>query len=251
MGKRNDIFKRKYNELDHLCRAKFKMFRDANGEYIQKSAIYEYAEQMPDLYKEKLNNIIKLRNIIEHNDFAEANQNVINDLDMFINMIKSNTNPGKESNFELLSYKNHNIKKMKAAIEDLDLEDEDDIPLTARTIIEDRLYDYIKKLDNSTKLDEAKLIVKRFYSDIENIDDDPIIVHSILDRAIKEGIMEINDALNSALDELKNPFKRHKVKEIAERYIKTLKMCHSTDDIDNIDEIVETACEAIDDVVDY
>ena len=33
---------------------------------------------------------------------------------------------------------------MKAAIEDLDLEDEDDIPLTARTIIEDRLYDYIK-----------------------------------------------------------------------------------------------------------
>ena len=169
---------------------------------------------------------------------------------MFINMIKSNANPSNEGNFELVSYKSHNIKMMQAAISEEDIEDDDEIPFAARSIVTDRLYGYIESLKHAKTLDKAKQIVKNFYKDINNLESDPIIVHAILDREIKEGIMEIHDCLNETLDELRNPFKRRKAKEIAERYIESLKLCHSTNDIYKIDEILEDAQDAFNDLLD-
>ena len=59
MGKRNDLFKKKYNILDKICKAKYDMFYDEYGNRESKSAIFEFANTLEPILREKLKSILK------------------------------------------------------------------------------------------------------------------------------------------------------------------------------------------------
>lgn len=88
MGYHNDLFRKKFNELDKICKAKFDMFYDEHGKRENKSAIYEFAETLDVIDKERLKSIVKLRNMIIHEDVAEVNDDVIKDVTRFIALAK-------------------------------------------------------------------------------------------------------------------------------------------------------------------
>ena len=88
MGYYNDVFRKKFNELDKICKAKFDMFYDERGKRENKSAIYEFAETLDVIDKERLKSIVKLRNMIIHEDVAEVNDDVIKDVERFIALAK-------------------------------------------------------------------------------------------------------------------------------------------------------------------
>ena len=65
-------------------------------------------------------------------------------------------------------------------------------------------------------------------------------------EAKRVAISEINSTLNESFNETINPFKRRKMKEIANRYIRLIEICS---DEDEIDDYSSDACDAIEDVV--
>lgn len=244
MGQRNDEFRRKYNELDHLCRAKYNMFRDGNGKRNNLSAIRVFSESLPEEQGERLRNIIKLRNIIEHTDAAEVNQNIIKQLNMFLAIIKGEYSLKQNVSFDVVSYIKHNSEKMKRALRNIDY----DYDLNNSQIrqIENELTSQIDRLQNAKSMEEAKRIVGKFYNKLDNIDEHPIIKRKELLEAKRVAISEINSTLNESFNETINPFKRRKMKEIANRYIRLIEICS---DEDEIDDYSSDACDAIEDVV--
>ena len=245
MASRNEIFLKKYNELDNLCRDKFQMYRDAKGKREQLSAIYRYAETLPQMYKEKLLNLIKLRNIIAHTDAAEAKGQSIRDLDSFIIMIKKGASPSNPDSFEVASYISHNIKKMKAEIRELDI-DEEEIPFESKRKIKSELDRFLHCLENATDLQKAKRIVRDFYSYIDNIDNHPLIIAGELDDAKNEAIQGLNDSYNDVMDERKNPFVRARAREIYSRY-RTMILGARTED--EVESLLEQGCDALDELL--
>ena len=245
MGARNELFRKKYNELDQLCRARYDMFRTANGRRENKSAIVRYANELPPLQREKLLTIVKVRNDIIHNDVAEVNQSVIRDLDTFIAMVKQG-GKGGSSNFELVSYINLNTKKMNGRIAGLREElDDEDLPYNKRKQLLDKAYSYIDQLKNAKTLDAAKRIVRDFYGYCDNIDDHPVFVQSRIVETRREAIADIHESLNDVLDERVNPFVRNRAKAIAQRYINLINTCNSEEEIEDL---AEQACNALDEL---
>lgn len=243
MGKRNDEFRRKYNELDKLCREKYNMFRNDDGSRNNLSAIIEFANTLPEKEGETLRNIAKLRNLIIHNDMAEVNYNVIKDLDMFIAIIKGKYNISASNPFELVSYINYVVPKMEHTIRNLDL-DEDGISYIDSQKIENDLYVYISKVRNASSLEGAKKVVRQFYNAIDRIEEHPIIVKRDLEEARREAIEEIKESLDETITEIFNPFKKSRAKAIAARYIALINDCTN---VDKIEDYSEEACEKLDD----
>ena len=235
MANKNQIFLKKYNELDVLCREKYNMFRTKDGERNNMSAIREYAYSLPEMYKEKLLNLIKLRNIIAHTDAAQASDQSIRDLDSFIIMVKKNANPKNHDAFDAASYISHNVKKMHAAINEADIDDED-LPFEAKKKIKNDLYGYITKLNNANKLETAKRIVRDFYTYLDNIDDHPLVIAQALEEAKSDAIETLTESYNDVMDERKNPFVRMKAKEIFNRYKNMILKARNESEVENLAE---------------
>ena len=233
MSKRNTVFLNKYNELDNLCRHKFKMFRTPNGERNNLSAIKEYAYKLPEMYREKLLNLIKLRNIIAHSDAAEASEQSIKDLDAFILMVKKNSVPKNPDSFEVASYVSHNVKRFEEEIRELDIDDED-ISFAAKKKIKDELYDFVKSLKAAKNIAEAKRIVRDFYTYIEDVDEHPLILQEELEDYKRESMLSLTESFNDVMDERKNPFVRSKAKDIYNRYRDLINRCKDEESIDDL-----------------
>ena len=174
-SQKNLTFLQKYNKLDQLCRQKFNMFRDANGEHENKSAIREYAYTLSPIFREKLLNLIKLRNIIAHTSAAEASTEAIKDLDTFIEMIKSGKKINDPDEFEAKSYIRNAEKRIKQEIDDLidDIEDEDGA-YKLKAVIKNELGKYLTKIKKAKSIPEAKRIMKDFYEELEDFEDNYI-----------------------------------------------------------------------------
>ncbi len=243
MGQRNDEFRKKFNELDKVCREKYHMFTDANGKYISKTPIYKFAEGLPEKEKNALNNLIRLRNLVEHNDYAEVNINVLKELDTFIAVAKGKYKLNNPKSFELVSYINYNMTKMQNELYELDL-DPEEIPHQLILKIKDELYRSIEQLKKCNDLIKAKGIVRNFHETIDNIDYHPIILENKLQNAKLDAINKITNDLNDALNDISNIDRRNRLKDIARRYIEQINVAN---DIDRIDDLEYDACELIED----
>ena len=213
----NELFLKKFNELDMLCRDKYKMFRLKNGKRNNNSAILKYARTLPEMQRQKLEDIAKLRNLIAHTNTAIASDQSIKDLDAFIAMFKRNDQPKSNKDFELVNYINHNSKKLKWAIRELEIDGED-WSYQIKKRIKDEAYSYVSRLEAAKDMETAKKAVRDFYTFSENLDDHPLVIKNELEDQKRDAIQELNEALYDVLEERKNPFVKAKAKERHKRY---------------------------------
>ena len=144
MGKRNDIFRKKYNKLDQLCRERYDLHRNNDGTRNNLSAIRKFADELVPALREKLLNIITIRNVVAHEEAAEVNEKTIQELDTFIAMAEQKRKGGGGKDFELLSYKTHNEKKMSAVISETYDDLDGEIPFNKRKKILEEAQKYIE-----------------------------------------------------------------------------------------------------------
>ena len=156
-------------------------------------------------------------------------------------MIKKNSTPGDPDSFEVASYVNHNVRKMRMAIDELEI-DEEDIPFSAKKRIKDELYSFIDKLEKAKDLNKAKRIVRDFYNYCNNIDDHPVFVTQSLNDTKDIAIEQLNDAFNDVMDERINPFVKMKAKSVFNRYREMILKARTEEEVETL---AERGCDAL------
>ena len=247
MGKATkDLFREKYDELDKLCQEKYNKSLTAEMRRKNITPIRMFAESLTLKKKECLLNIISIRKTLQYDDLTKIYYDSIKDLDEFIFIIKGNHPPKRSDDGpDLAVFIEKKVAKMKTALENKLNCECSGLPIETINRLEDEFYNYIEELQQAKEFATAKKTIKKFYYELEKIEQRPVFLEWEKEETRTECIEDIQDELDEVLDEIDNPFKRIRAREIANRYILLIKACQ---DSERMERFAEDAIDALDDL---
>jgi len=243
-------FNEKFNVLDQLCRKKYPEYDSREKPF---EPLRQFKSTLDKTGSKHLENLIDARNILSHSPvpLISIEKGAINLLDGFINGLRRQAQYGSDAPIdpELEKLRADNLKIMSNALNDINGANIH-VNETIRERYKAAILDLVQKEKDATSVAEIRknfFDFKEIMNKLLESEKKARKTHA-LKRSKEEAINDVSEAYYDTIRDIKGIFgigKRRQAKLIKEDAISRI---NSTETLDNIEEIAETAIDLLNDI---